>query len=208
MTKSLKAGSLSLIALTISLGGAGVAVSGSSSGASQPRVLETIHLDSWGSEKRRHAYVGPAVSRRKLAKGLYYVAVVKGTFAYRRLVGSYCGRVEERPMRRSRGRFNGRVSQDVEFIFAEKRRGDVCPRVPQHWSNFQISTGLSYRHLEPIGARRTRPDASHRYRYLLKGRGQKAKFRLRDVYAADNYGVVTIQLRRATRAEVESRLRR
>ncbi len=151
--------------------------------------------------------MGPAVSRRRLAKGLYYVAIVKGTFAYKRLVGTYCGRTEKLPMRRSPGRFNGRVTQDVEMIFAAKPRGGVCPRLPEHWGNFQISTGLAYRHIEPIGGQPTRTAALHRYRYVLKGRGQKAKFRLRDLYTPDNYGVVTIQLRRATRAEVRARPR-
>ncbi len=204
MGTSLRVGSLALLALTISLGGAAVAVSGTSStGRSQARILETMRLDT--STKQRGIFVGPVVSRHKLAKGLYYVAIVKGTFAYKRLRGTYCGQRERLPMRRSPGRYNGRVNMDVEFIFAEKPRRGACPRLPEHWSNFQISTGLSYRHLEPIGGPATRTAASHRYRYLLKGRGNKAKFSLRDRFAPDNYGVVTIQLRRATRAEVKAR---
>lgn len=123
MGTSLRVGSLALLALTISLGGAAVAVSGTSStGRSQARILETMRLDT--STKQRGIFVGPVVSRHKLAKGLYYVAIVKGTFAYKRLRGTYCGQRERLPMRRSPGRYNGRVNMDVEFIFAEKpRRG-------------------------------------------------------------------------------------
>lgn len=166
---------------------------------------QTLYLDSY---ERRTRSAGPVSTRRKLARGTWYVVTVRGTFSYfdpALLRGrQYCGRPERRPQRRSRGRSNGRVFADVETLFAlpRGRRAGNCDALPYHWGNFEMTVGRRFSHVEPIGGPRKRPNRRHRYRYLLQGQGRVARFRLRDVYPRDNYGVLTIKVRRATASEV------
>jgi hypothetical protein len=65
-----------------------------------------------------------------------------------------------------------------------------------------MSAGSTFKHVEAIGGASSTPNRRHRYRYLLTGRGKAARFQLRDEFPSDNYGVVTIKLRKATKSEI------
>lgn len=199
MKKSTMIGASTVMILT-----AGTVVTGA--GAEAPTLKrQTLYLDSY---ERRTKSAGPVSTRRKLERGRWYLVTVSGTFSYFEpalLRGRrYCGRPERRPQRRSRGRSNGRVFADVETLFAlpRGRRAGSCDALPYHWGNFEMTAGRRFSHVEPIGGPRKRPNRRHRYRYLLQGQGRVARFRLRDVYPRDNYGVLTIKVRRATASEV------
>ena len=173
-------------------------------GARTPTLKrQTLYLDSY---EKRSKTAGPVSTRRRLARGKWYLVAVKGTISYfsRGLLRKeYCGRPEARPQRRSKGRANARVFADVETVFAlPRRRGRGCPPLPHHWGNFEMTAGKRFSHIDPIGGAPTRANRRHRYLYLLKGRGKVARFMLRDSYPRDNYGVLTIRLRRATASEV------
>ncbi len=181
------------------------AVAVTSVGAQTPTLKrETLNLDSYERGTRAS---GPVATRGKLATDKWYLVSVKGTFSYfsRTLLRGqrYCGMPKRRPQRPSKGRANGPVFADAETIFALPRgRSGRCPVLPYHWGNFQMTARKRFSHVDPIGGPRSRPNRRHRYRYLLKGRGRVARFRLQDVYARDNYGVLSITVRRATASEV------
>lgn len=186
--------------------GTGAGVGAAQSKAKPTLKRETVYLDSY---EKKTKTAGPVRTKRKLARGTTYLVTAQGTFSYydpEALRGAkYCGKPEAAPRRRSKGRKNGPVFGDVETIFALPRGnlkpGD-CEVLPFHWTAFQMSAGGKYRHLEAIGGRTNVPSSGHRYRYLLKGRGQVARFQLRDDFPGDNYGVVTIKLRKATKTEI------
>jgi hypothetical protein len=161
----------------------------------------TVFLDT--HDRGRDRYIGP-VATETLVRGAPYVATVRGTFSYYGR-GEYrkrfCGRPERAPIYRSRGVRNGRVNADAEFIFAEQiancgRRGNTAVE-----NSFQVRTGRAYRELARLGAPITAPRADHTYQYALVGEGIRARFRLPDRIAGDNYGRLRISLRRATAAD-------
>ena len=165
---------------------------------------ETRYLDAY--DRGRDRYAGPLRMAERLERGRPYVAEVRGTasFFIPRLYTDNCGsRPESRPLFRSLRRPNGAVGFDSEFVFAEPRVARQCaqPNPPFRTDVFQLSTGLAYRHVAPLGRTLTAPRRSHRYAYPLVGRGRPAKFRVVDGNTRDNYGRFRITVRRARAAD-------
>ena len=179
-----------------------VSVSGAE-GQSQTLQRETLFLDSY---EKGSTTAGPVSSRRKLASGRWYLVTVKGTFSFggplRRR--EYCGEATRRPQRLSPRRAIRPAWMDVEFTYALPRaRGrKECAELPLHWSNFEMTAGRDFVHVDPVKGAPRRPSRGHRYRYLLQGTGAVARFQLSDQDPRDNSGVVRIRLRPALASEI------
>jgi hypothetical protein len=154
-------------------------------------------------------YGGPAHTKGTLPPGELYVAEVSGAVSYWATKqfrhpsapwNTVCGD----PLPSSLGP----LGIDAEFVFARPWFGP-CPTLPMHWNNFELSTGSSYSHPQPIGGPFTQPTPEHKYSYALVGQGGKATFRLRDMpnghpATADNHGFLTIHVRRAVASDCTS----
>ncbi len=112
-----------------------------------------------------------------------------------------CGRPEPRPLFAAADQPVGPVGFDAESIFALPTTSAHCDRLrpPRPWGNFQIAVGTQFTDRRPLPARRRRGDRSHTYRYRLSGRGRRARFRLVDSHATDNYGQLHIRVCRLRR---------
>jgi hypothetical protein len=172
---------------------------------------QTIYLDSYSRAARN---AGPVATRLKLASRTWYVVTVKGTFSLdvfrprvRRHRTDFCGPAEDRPQRRSRNRPVAPVFVDAEMEFALPRewvdRAQQCATLPNHTGGFQMTAGRRFRHVEPIGGAAPVTTAQdHAYRYLLRGAGRVARFRIKDANPRDNSGVLTIGIRPAQPSEI------
>jgi hypothetical protein len=193
--KSLMAVGTSAVVLAVGVAGA--------EGQEPTLQEETLRLDSY---EKGSTTAGPVSTRRKLAPAKWYLVRVKGTFSFGGPLtrAEYCGAPTRRPQRRSRRRPIRPAWLDVEFTYALPRvRGQKeCAEIPLHWSNFEMTAGREFAHVEPVNGLPTRPTRSHRYRYLLQGTGAVARFRLKDQDPSDNSGVVTIRLRPARASEI------
>ena len=158
-------------------------------------------LDTYEPNVKR--FVGP-LRTEKLDRNDPYVATVRGTFSFfaaSEYRNPYCGKVEPRPIYKTRRHRNGPVNSDVEFLFADmtrncSRRLDPSDTVVAQ--TFQIAVGSKYADYDPFGrGELTAPHPSHKYSYALIGTGRKAGFRLRESRGDDNYGRIRIAIRRA-----------
>jgi hypothetical protein len=162
-----------------------------------------LSLDAHPSSSKARV-IGPVSTRRALRRGRGYFVTVQGTISYHSLAdwqaSPPCGPVESRPMFRSRGVRNGMVGIDPAFTFAASGSDPaLCVLLPARFTRFQISVGGRFAHPEPIGGYPAAPAANHRYRYFVRGRGRRARFRLLDAYPQDNYGRLRISIRAAPR---------
>ncbi len=136
-------------------------------------------------------------------RGIPYKVAVRGTFSLfsrEEIRGSICGTPEPKPIYASRGRPNGPVVADAEFLFADVSRN--CGRRPnaQTASTFQLKTAAAYVNATPIGGVGDAPKPNHAYTYAVKGAGKLAHFRLIDDFTKDNYGRLRITITRARAA--------
>lgn len=84
------------------------------------------------------------------------------------------------------------VGIDAETLFAQP--GNFSHPFG-HWTQFQISTGSGYKHVEPEGGPYTKPVAGHTYTYRVTGEGAPIMFRWYDPNAyPDNYGAFRIEV--------------
>jgi hypothetical protein len=168
---------------------------------------ERLVLDSY--ERRADGAAGPVSTRRPLTRGRQYVITVRGTLSFypaglwltpeppRRI----CGRPEPRPLFAGVAQPVGPVGFDAETIFALPTTTAHCHRLrlPRRWGNFQIAVGTRFAHRRPLPARSRPAKLSHTYQYRVRGRGRRARFRLVDSHATDNYGQLHIAVRRLSR---------
>lgn len=166
-----------------------------------------VRLHSWAPNIT--GYAGPARTPGILPSGELYVAEVRGAVSYWATAqfrhptapwNTVCGQ----PLPSLRGP----LGIDAEFVFARPWNG-TCPTLPTHWNNFELSTGASYSHPQPIGGPFTQPTPGHKYSYALVGGGGPAMFRLRDMpnghpATIDNHGVLFIHVRRAVASDCTS----
>ncbi len=168
---------------------------------------ETLVLDSY--EDRADGAAGPVSTRRRLTRRAEYLVTVRGTMSFypaalwlmpqpSQLI---CGRPEPRPLFTGIGQPLGPVGFDAETIFALPTTRAHCDRLrlPRRWGNFQIAAGRRFTHRRPLPSHGRRVDPSHTYRYRVWGRGVRARFRLVDSHATDNYGQLQIRVRRLRR---------
>lgn len=165
-----------------------------------PAEAKTYYLDSFDRGKDRAA--GP-VTTDKLARKAPYLLQIKGTFSFfdrSQFRDPFCGVTEPRPIFPTRGKQNGPVVGDAEFLFADTAPN--CSKRPNALTatTLQISTSAKYRNPEPIGGVGMAPRADHTYRYAVVGSGRKAKFRLLDNFTSDNYGRLRIRFTKARAA--------
>lgn len=155
---------------------------------------------------------GPVATKRALVRGADYYVTVSGTGsvwpAAQWTGGRACGAPESAPIEPSRRTANGPTGWDAETVFAVPPRvrffGFNCSTtVPRHFGRqklggFQIDVGEGYGHKEPIGGARSVPRVDHRYVYLVRGQGRRARFRFFDTTrSSDNYGVLRVVVRAA-----------
>ncbi len=165
---------------------------------------ETLVLDSY--EDRADGAAGPVFTRRGLTRRAEYLVTVRGTLSFYpaplwlmpQAPQVICGRPEPRPLFAAIGQPIGPVGFDAETIFALPTTRAHCDglRLPRRWANFQIAMGRRFTHPRPLPPRGRRVDPSHTYRYRVWGRGRRARFRLVDSHATDNYGQLQIRVAR------------
>lgn len=162
-------------------------------GASAASRTETLVLDS--HEGTSDGAAGPVTTTRPLADRRYSVTV-RGTFSFYgpeawAVPAGVCGVPEPRPLLPG-GAPSGPVGFDAETIFALPATQASCARVrlPRRWANFELALGRGWGH--PRSAVRA---GRHAYRYVVRGRRRRARFRLVDSFAADNYGRLEITVR-------------
>jgi hypothetical protein len=146
----------------------------------------------------------------------WYVTSVTGTFSFN--AASYwttipstsvfrvCGPIENAPLNNSTGvpaGTNGKVNADPEFMFARRWQWDCSTsklplKIPNFESNYTGSTTTGWTHEVPAGGVPNAPTASHRYVYFKKGNGHSVSWRMNDAVTSDNYGRLTINIRKAT----------
>lgn len=154
-------------------------------------------LDSY--DRGGDPYAGPLQTER-LTRNVPYRVAVRGTFSLfsrDEIKGPICGRTEPRPIYPSKGRPNGAVVADAEFLFADVSKN--CSKRPKALtaSTFQLKTSTAYRRPTPIGGVGDAPKPNHSYTYAVKGAGKLARFRLADSFTKDNYGRLRITIARA-----------
>jgi hypothetical protein len=165
--------------------------------AASQAPTQRLTLDTY--DPGRDWYTKPAVTKRVLTRGRFYVVTARGTFSFYSLRSGarLCGQPEARPLYRTPRAVNRRAVADPEFFFADPMSfcGRGRARPPRLWTGFQISLGGRYSEVpRPLGAPAT-PSANHSYRYAVRGAGKRAKFRLRDYPTRDNYGRIHLRLR-------------
>lgn len=170
-------------------------------GAVVPSAAEAASSQTWRLKLDARKGMQAVSTPKPLKRGAQYIATVQGTFAYYAastwLDREPCGPFV-RPMFRSPGVKNAYAGTDAEFTFAlPGQEGGACASLPDPFTQFQISTGARFSHLTPIGGPPASPNRAHRYKYLLKGKAKRARFRLADTYTKDNYGVARITVRLA-----------
>jgi hypothetical protein len=178
--------------------------------AAKTVAAQDLMLDSYAA-----AGVPSVTTSGVLARGQFYVVEVSGTLSYYQPAlwrfgapaadpnaRAVCGTPEAAPMFPSAVP-GGPVGFDAEMAFARPVIARRCAslRLPRTWNNFQVSVGRGFGHPTPVFGRPTAPARSHTYVYLLKGREKPATFRLRDTPANDNYGRLSIRIRRARDAD-------
>ncbi|HEX2084876.1 MAG TPA: hypothetical protein VHF89_04270 [Solirubrobacteraceae bacterium] len=141
-----------------------------------------------------------------LSAGRYYVATVSGTFTYfsrsRWQRGTpHCGSPDPAPLDPSPGRPFAPAGDDAELSFGAPRENNKCPNLPAHSSGVRIDTGDDFKDLDPRDGPVTTPAQDHTYRYLLRGAGRAARFRILDTGFGDNSGILSISVRPALRAD-------
>ncbi len=156
--------------------------------------IATLELDSysvWGM---------PTIPGPVLEDGTDYVIEVEGTFSvwdFSAIDPGWCkGTPGEAPRFPSPGRTNGFVTFDANGMFAVQvghPRCDDADEVPYQSEVFTISLdgGATFVHVPPTPSEL---DTSHTYTYEVVGTGQPSGFRLGDVEASDNYGVLRIKI--------------
>jgi hypothetical protein len=168
-------------------------------------AVERLTLDAYKPSDGTRASVATA----PLDDGRWYLADVRGTYSLFAAAGwddpafRRCGTPEDAPRRRSRGTDNGPVSHDAATAFAFLRSptsGLACPTVPAGHGQFLVDTagdGLSAAdHVTPVAT-----IDRHRYEYAVRGTGRPATFAIDDRPTGDNYGVLVIRVRAATRRD-------
>src|SRR3954454_20192452 len=171
--------------------------------ASAAVTSETLNLDS--HEAANDGFAGPVGTADVLAGGVFYVAVVDGTYSkhspdrWTSPSNDVCGTSESGPLYPSPGVVNGQVGLDPDVYFARFEPAGTCPShpFPRHAGFFQINQGSGYGHIEPIGGGFSTPQASHKYTYVLRGQGTPVSYRIQDFPTSDNYGVLHILTRLA-----------
>lgn len=148
---------------------------------------EKLVLDSY--ESSADGAASPISTDRRLTRGRSYLLTVRGTISFYAEAEwltpppplLICGRPEPRPLFTGPGQPAGQVGFDAETIFAEPTTAERCDAVslPHRWNNFQVAAGAKFTHPRRLGLRTRRPNASHRYRYAVRGLGRRARFRRR-----------------------------
>lgn len=158
---------------------------------------------------------GPNVvsTSKPLAAGAPYTVKVDGTVNIEPIRDwshpGGCGTPDKKPKHKSPGVTNGPVGWDAETVFAIpapfSRPGFACiaGAVPFHstkWyaGGFQINTGAGFGHREPVDGPFSAPRSSHQYTYVVTGSGSPASFRFADFPNDDNYGVLSVHVKRVT----------
>ena len=178
--------------------------------AAKDVTAEDLMLDSYAA-----AGVPSVKTSGNLARGEFYVVEVSGTLSYYRNslwrfgppagdlgARAVCGTPEAAPMFPS-ALTSGPVGFDAEMAFARPAIARRCqaPRLPRTWNNFQVSLGRGFGHPTPVFGRPAVPARSHTYTYVFEGRDTPGTFRLVDTPANDNYGALSIRIRRARDAD-------
>ena len=156
--------------------------------------IATFDLDSYS------AWGMPTVQGPVLEDGADYVIEVQGTFSvwdFSTIDPGWCkGTPGEAPLNPSPTRLNGLVMFDANAVFAIQvghPRCDDDEDVPYPTPVFTMSLdgGETFAHVPPTPAGF---DESHTYTYEVVGTGEPIGFRLGDVEASDNYGVLRIKV--------------
>lgn len=167
---------------------------------------EQLTLDSYHPWNR--SYTPPVATAHRAAANTYWVATVSGTFSYYSAIDythpqkpfrTVCGTPEPSAQHPGSLGGDGPVGFDAEFIFSRpaKATSQRCD-LPSHWPNFQANTGRGWHHPAVVGGTPATPTANHTYSFALVGDNAPLKFRLRDVYTRDNYGLLKISIHQAT----------
>jgi hypothetical protein len=175
--------------------------------------MGSLTLDSYHAWNRHHT--PPVSSSFKVAKGVYYVATVSGTFSYyssARYTKPYapwpivCGTPSPAAQHQGSLGGDGPVGFDAQFIFSRPWKTKKCRarHLPVSWSNFQLNDGTGWAHPNILGPRLTAPTSDHTYSYAVAGHGKELKLRLNDVYTRDNYGLLDITFRPAAASDCAS----
>lgn len=160
-------------------------------------------------------YTPPVSSPFTVAKHVYYVATVSGTFSYY-AASRYtkpenpwpivCGTAGTSTQYKGSLGGNGPVGLDAAFIFSRPWSSRNCRKhhLPIRWPNLQLNDGAGWAHPIMLGPWLTAPNSKHTYSYAVSGHGAQIQFRLDDVYTRDNYGLLKIALRPALASDCSS----
>lgn len=188
---------------------ASLALAATASARTRSLVVAKLRLDTHSGLLLPHT---PAVSTPRLRKGALYVATVQGTLSYYAAIDyldpqppfiAFCGHPLAAPLFGSGGGV-GKVSNDAQFVFAQPITTGTCAAdpLPRKWLNFQANNGFGWAHPILLSAHPlTRPDATHSYDYAFVGQNRRLRFELDDPDTRDDYGSLTISVRKAVASD-------
>lgn len=161
--------------------------------AARAATPETLLLDVHDPVARSQP---TAIAANSLEAGRGYLVTVSGTYSIvpteRWRQPAVCGAPSAVPLLPSPGVENGPVGLDAELQFARTADQGCSGAYPRHHNRFQIDVGNGFLHVPAEGSPVARPAASYRYRVI--GTGERPRFRVWDDPAADNYGVLRIEI--------------
>jgi len=158
---------------------------------------KTYYLDSF--DRGKDPYAGP-LRTQKLVRKAPYLLEIKGTFSFfdrSQFRDPFCGTPESQPIFPTKGKRNGPVVGDAEFLFADTAPNCSRRASPITATSLQMRTSSKYTNPVPIGGVGMIPLPDHAYRYGVVGAGRKVRFRLPDAFTRDNYGRLRIRFTKA-----------